>query len=190
MLDSDFSLGKDGIPTTLTERVTFRGRDAVLLVLGLAVVLVSGTWWWGQPPRWHGQQASRPSRRRHHRRCGHLDSGARRLAGGCVARTARRVRREDGREQRFQRGRCGRRGGSHLVTVVRIRRLAHRRYRGRGRGAVNRPKALAAGGSVVRRFGGWTAGSGTTGAGRMRDARMHRGSCSSLCYCAGATPRR
>ncbi|MUV56864.1 calcium/sodium antiporter [Halogeometricum sp. CBA1124] len=32
----------EGIPTALTERVTFRGRDAVLLVLGLAVVLVSG----------------------------------------------------------------------------------------------------------------------------------------------------
>ena len=42
MLDSDFSLGNDGIPTTLTERVTFRGRDVVLLVLGLAVVLVRG----------------------------------------------------------------------------------------------------------------------------------------------------
>ncbi|SFR65722.1 cation:H+ antiporter [Halogeometricum rufum] len=33
---------RGGIPTALTERVTFRGRDAVLLVLGLAVVLVSG----------------------------------------------------------------------------------------------------------------------------------------------------
>jgi cation:H+ antiporter len=30
------------IPTALTERVSFRGRDAVLLVVGLAVVLVSG----------------------------------------------------------------------------------------------------------------------------------------------------
>jgi len=32
----------EGIPTALTERVTFRGRDALLLVVGLAVVLVSG----------------------------------------------------------------------------------------------------------------------------------------------------
>jgi cation:H+ antiporter len=31
----------EGIPTALTERVTFRGRDALLLVVGLAVVLVS-----------------------------------------------------------------------------------------------------------------------------------------------------
>jgi len=31
-----------GVPTALTERVAFRGRDAVLLVAGLAVVLVSG----------------------------------------------------------------------------------------------------------------------------------------------------
>ena len=31
-----------GIPTQLTERVTFRGRDAVLLVVGLVVVLISG----------------------------------------------------------------------------------------------------------------------------------------------------
>jgi cation:H+ antiporter len=31
-----------GVSTALTERVTFRGRDAVLLVVGLAVVLVSG----------------------------------------------------------------------------------------------------------------------------------------------------
>ncbi|SFR36461.1 calcium/sodium antiporter [Halogeometricum limi] len=31
-----------GISTQLTERVTFRGRDAVLLVVGLVVVLVSG----------------------------------------------------------------------------------------------------------------------------------------------------
>ena len=31
-----------GIPTELTERAEFRGRDAVLLVLGLGVVLVSG----------------------------------------------------------------------------------------------------------------------------------------------------
>jgi cation:H+ antiporter len=30
------------IPTALTERVAFRGRDALLLVVGLAVVLVSG----------------------------------------------------------------------------------------------------------------------------------------------------
>jgi cation:H+ antiporter len=30
------------LPTALTERVAFRGRDAVLLVVGLAVVLVSG----------------------------------------------------------------------------------------------------------------------------------------------------
>jgi cation:H+ antiporter len=31
-----------GIPTGVTERVAFRGRDAVLLVVGLVVVLVSG----------------------------------------------------------------------------------------------------------------------------------------------------
>ncbi|MDG5775212.1 calcium/sodium antiporter [Haloarculaceae archaeon H-GB1-1] len=40
--DTDLGPEKEGIPTALTERVTFRGRDAVLLVLGLAVVLVSG----------------------------------------------------------------------------------------------------------------------------------------------------
>ncbi|MFD1599273.1 calcium/sodium antiporter [Halobellus rarus] len=39
---ADLGPEKAGIPTALTERVTFRGRDAVLLVLGLAVVLVSG----------------------------------------------------------------------------------------------------------------------------------------------------
>ena len=40
--DADFSSENAGIPTALTERVTFRGRDAVLLILGLAVVLASG----------------------------------------------------------------------------------------------------------------------------------------------------
>ena len=40
--DTDPGPEKQGIPTALTERVTFRGRDAVLLVLGVAVVLVSG----------------------------------------------------------------------------------------------------------------------------------------------------
>ena len=40
--DTDPGPEKEGVPTALTERVTVRGRDAVLLVLGLAVVLVSG----------------------------------------------------------------------------------------------------------------------------------------------------
>ena len=38
----DLGPENEAIPTALTERVTFRGRDAVLLVVGVAVVLVSG----------------------------------------------------------------------------------------------------------------------------------------------------
>ncbi|MXR40589.1 calcium/sodium antiporter [Halobaculum sp. WSA2] len=40
--DADPAAETDTIPTELTERVSFRGRDAVLLMVGLAVVLVSG----------------------------------------------------------------------------------------------------------------------------------------------------
>ncbi|MFW5900413.1 MAG: calcium/sodium antiporter [Halodesulfurarchaeum sp.] len=40
--DTVLSSEKEVIPTSLTARVTFRGRDAVLLVLGLVVVVVSG----------------------------------------------------------------------------------------------------------------------------------------------------
>lgn len=39
---SDAAPETTGIPTQLTERVAFRGRDAVLLVVGLVVVLISG----------------------------------------------------------------------------------------------------------------------------------------------------
>jgi cation:H+ antiporter len=39
---SDASEAEPAVPTGLTERVSFQGRDALLLLVGLAVVLVSG----------------------------------------------------------------------------------------------------------------------------------------------------
>ena len=173
MLDSDFSPGKDGIPTALTERVTFRGRDAVLLVLGLAVVLVNGDLVVGATSTLA-------------RAAGIPDS----VIGGTIVAAGTStpefavslVANRQGRLGVF----VGNIVGSNVFNVLGVLGVAaviqplsfesvawHIVVTVHGRGAVDGPTALVAGGSVVRCLGGRTVGPGTTGAGRMRDPRLY-----------------